>query len=219
MPSPGLLPAALIPRWLGLCARLSGRDSAPCARVLLTRLEAVYTTPPRAYHTLDHACDCVCAFDHFSSLAADADLVEWALWLHDSVYVAGSPDNEAKSAAISGEFLDLLGAAPGAAERAHELIMATRHTGEPLSGDAALIADVDMSILAAEAEVYTRYTAGIRLEYAFASEDRYRSGRAAFLRSLLARPAIYFTSELRARFEAPARVNIQNELHALGLPK
>ena len=209
-------PAASIQRWAVLCASIAGRDNTPLARELFTRLERLYATPPRVYHTLDHAHDCIQTFDRFAALAADALLVEWALWLHDVVYVPGKADNEADSAAVSSEFLAALGAPHNATIRADELILATRHTGEPLSGDAALVADVDMAILAAEPAVYARYAAGIRAEYAFAGEDQYRNGRAAFLRSLLARPVIYVTPDMRGVFEAPARDNVRRELLRLG---
>ena len=46
-------------------------------------------------------------------------------------------------------------------------------------------------------------------------EPDFRAGRAAFLRSLLARPAIYHRAQLRERFETPARRNIAAEIDDL----
>ncbi len=206
-------------RWTQLCERVSAPlsraphagERADRAGSLFAQLEGLYAHPPRAYHSLVHIADCLKKLDEFAGLARDPVVVEWALWLHDCVYEPTRKDNEARSAEVSARFLGELGADARLAETAGAHIMATRHIGEHLSGDAALVADIDMSILAAEGSAYDRYTAAIRSEYSFASDEDYRKGRGAFLASLLARGAIFHTHEFRGRFEARARANLARE--------
>ncbi len=198
-------------RWLNLCDRLSPKGPALGAD-LFDELSLAYARPARAYHSLDHVTACLCVLDEVRSLATKPDTVEWALWLHDAVYDPTRHDNEAQSAELSSTFLRRLEASESLIAAAHAAILATRHTGEPLVGDAALVSDIDMSILASEPDAYDRYTQAIRDEYAFVSDERFVAGRSAFLRSLLARPAIFHLSALRARWESAARGNLEREL-------
>ena len=62
---------------------------------------------------------------------------------------------------------------------------------------------------------YAAYAAAIRAEYAWVEEARYRSGRAAVLRSFLDRPAVYRTPALHAAWETTARINLAAELGSL----
>lgn len=217
-------------RWIQLCERIAetvpggtipgGTGSSPVnrgelAQSLFIRLKQLYATPPRSYHTLSHIADCLGRLDEFGAFAHDPILVEWSLWLHDCIYEPARRDNEERSADISTEFLGQLGARPRTAQSAATLIMATRHTGELLAGDAALVSDIDMSILAARPETYDAYAAGVRSEYDFASDAEYRRGRGVFLSALLARGPIYHTAEFRVRFEGAARANLAREIAAL----
>lgn len=198
-------------RWLNLCARLSPKGPTLGAG-LFDELTLAYARPARAYHSLDHVASCLRVLDEVRSLAGEHTTVEWALWLHDAVYDPTRHDNEARSADLSSAFLQGLEADDSLIAASHAAILATRHTGEPLAGDLALVADIDMSILASGPDAYDRYTQAIRHEYAFVSSERFVSGRSAFLRSLLARPAIFHLPTLRARWESAARGNLQREL-------
>lgn len=205
-------------RWMTLCGRVGEPGSgvpAALASELFDELEELYSTPPRAYHSLTHVGDCLRTLEGVRGLADDADIAEWALWLHDCVYDATRKDNELQSAEVSTAMLGRLGAPSAVATAAAAMIMGTRHTGEPLTGDAALVADIDMSVLASDAEAYRRYAAAVRAEYSFVPESEFRKGRAAFLESLLGRVAIYHRAELRQRFEAAARRNIAAEVAEL----
>ena len=100
-------------------------------------------------------------------------------------------------------------------ERVRELIMVTRHQPPIGPGDDALIADIDMAILAAEFAAYDEYAAAVRTEYGFASDAQWRKGRGEFLKGLLARPAIFLSPPGRA-LEGAARANLGRELAMLG---
>lgn len=200
-------------RWVTFCGSLGAGGPA---RAMYETIEALYSHPRRMYHNLDHVGDCLEVFDEFGG-AQEPVSVELALWLHDCIYEAGRVDNESMSAEVAAMFGRELSLSPPVVVRVQDLILATRHAGEArrLEGDAALMADVDLAILAAPQEEYDRYAAAIRVEFGFAPDEDYRKGREGFLRTLLARPEIYHTDRFRVRCEAKARGNIEREI--LGL--
>lgn len=215
---------ALSARWLRLCAVLARHDSAASAgasaesraELLWHVLAALYAHPPRVYHTLGHAAACLPWLDTIRPLVGNVAEVEFALFLHDSVYVPGRADNEARSAEIATMFLARLG--PGAVRHAGavtQLILATRHDGTVLSGDAALLADIDLAILGSLPDEYDAYAAAIRAEFGHVDDSGFRAGRAQFLRRLMQRPRIYHSTWAAECFEAAARANLGRELAQL----
>lgn len=203
-------------RFEALCTHLAPLAvQASSLHALSHILRALYDHPPRAYHSLTHITTCLDTLDTDRHLASEPDLVEFALFLHDCVYDAPARDNETRSADIAVTMLRELGAPDHTIAAVRTLILATRHTGEPLSGDEALVADIDMAILASPSAEYDAYSRAIRSEFAFAPDTDYRTGRAAFLRSLLARPAIFHTDLIREALEFRARANIARELGTL----
>ena len=194
-------------RWLSFAPRI-GDAGDPTS--LWVRLERMYASPPRAYHTLHHVGEVLQALDRVRAAAERPGEIELALWWHDAVYDARRTDNEERSAALTAIVAQELGAPDEAADRAHGLVMATRHTGEPLQGDAALIVDIDLSILASEESAYDAYAAAVRAEYAHVADADFRAGRAAFLTKMLERPRIFRTRALGG-LETRARGNISRE--------
>lgn len=81
--------------------------------------------------------------------------------------------------------------------------------------DTALFLDLDLSVLAAPADVYDRYAEQIAQEYAWVPDALYRQGRAQVLASFLQRDHIYFTPSLRLLWEAAARANLQREVRRI----
>lgn len=199
-------------RWLSLCSRIGHGSNA---HALGSRLESLYLQPVRAYHSLNHIAACLNIFDRHRAIAAQPDALEFSLWLHDCIYDPRSQDNEAQSAAVAGTMLLNLGAPESIRESVTRLILATLHTGDPLHCDAALIADIDLSILGSPPAAYSEYAAAIRTEYSFAPDPAYRTGRAAVLQTFLARPNVFHTHEFRQLYEAQARANLERELRSL----
>ena len=78
-----------------------------------------------------------------------------------------------------------------------------------------LLSDADLAILAAPAQRYRDYVAAVREEYAAVTDPDFRAGRAAILRDLLAKPALFHTEVARARWEDRARANVVAELAEL----
>ncbi|MFT3683549.1 MAG: hypothetical protein QM783_01275 [Phycisphaerales bacterium] len=199
-------------RWHKLADRLNARESAD---PLFDALDALYAHPPRPYHNLTHIAACLDLLDQHRNLTKQPEAVELALWMHDCVYVPGRKDNEERSAKIARVFANQMNIDAATTDAIEQWILATRHTSAPTTPDESLILDIDMSILAAAPADYDTYTRNIRTEFAFATDEQFKAGRGAFLRTLLTHPAIFFTPELHARFEQPARANIQRELAAI----
>ena len=181
-------------------------------------LAEAYRSPGRCYHTLSHAESVVDA-----ALAIHADGDAWATvvlaaWFHDAVYDALGPRgaNEGASAVLARRALQDLGATLAATGEVCRLICLTvDHDPAPADRAGALLADADLSTLAADQDVYDAYAAGIRAEYAHVADDDYRDGRRAVLRSFLDRPTIFRTLAGRERWESRARINISHELSTL----
>lgn len=193
-------------RWMKLC-RTVGLDGSDEWMNLLTG----YEDPTRAYHNAGHIRDCLEQLDHHSSLADDLLALEFAIWFHDLVYDSKATDNEARSAEMAERFLS----ETPICSKVGELIMATRHAVEVLSGDSRLIVDIDLSILGRYESDYDRYAEGIRREYAWVTDGDYAKGRSRVLSGFLQRAWIYSTQPFRDRYETQARLNMQRELDRL----
>jgi predicted metal-dependent HD superfamily phosphohydrolase len=144
-----------------------------------------------------------------------------ALVFHDAVYVPGRADNEQASATLARETLSAMCGIPEMElESIERMILATRdHHGlsGTLSADEVAILDLDLSVLGASREEYSRYARQIHDEYvpAAATEMRFRIGRTEFLQRALAMPFVFLTEEGRHRWDAAARANIAWEIAEL----
>ena len=92
------------------------------------------------------------------------------------------------------------------------------HRPEPEDRNGQVLSDADLAVLAAAPERYAGYVAGVRAEYAHVADDDFRSGRAAVLRDLLAKPALFHTAAARGLWEERARANVTRELAELAEP-
>ena len=194
--------------WSGLGASgdgLAARDA----------LLAAWGEPQRRYHTLRHLRDCLALLEPHLALAEHPAEVEIALWFHDAVYDTKAEDNEARSAQRADEALAGAGVPLATVQRVHALVMVTRHDAMPDSADERLLVDVDLAILGAEPAAYERYRTAVRAEYAHVTGDQWRAGRAAVLRSLLAKEPLYRTPTARDRWTTQAHRNLRAELATL----
>ncbi len=182
---------------------------------LYSALMARYAEPHRRYHTVQHLDECFVQFDGARHLADHVPEVELALWFHDAVYDVPARDNEERSAAWARDVVIELGVARSVGERIHQLILATKHDAAPTTDDEALLVDVDLAILAAPVERFDEYERQVRQEYSWVPGFLFRRKRREILESFLARPQIYFTAQLRARYEAAARANLARSIARL----
>ncbi len=213
-------------RWDDLCARVGAFKTVEESDLTFDMLQTLYAHPVRAYHNLDHIAHVLSEFDAVRALADDPDCVEFSLWMHDCVYFAERPDNEDRSADAATMIAGLLGCAAPFVATVRSLIAVTRHSIVPARGDWALVADLDLTILAADwspqppgegtkAVGYDAYRRAIRQEFGFATDEQYRVGRIAFLNRMLDKERIFHTAYFYKRLESRARDNLYRELDEL----
>lgn len=176
-----------------------------------------YQQRGRHYHNLQHIEAMLRLCDEHEHQLLQPHNVRLAIWFHDAVYVSRRADNEERSAALALRSTARLGRP--AVDAAHMILATKRHrleeTSIELQPDTAWFLDFDLAILGAAPAVYDAYAQAIRREYAWVSARAYAEGRAKVLRAFLERPRLYFTDELRARWEKQAQVNLLRELGQL----
>ena len=163
-----------------------------------------YSEPTRAYHTLQHINE---GIGHLKTVRTVPPEIPIAWWFHDAFYDPKRQDNEDKSAAWASA---VLGKTPLAA-KVEQAILATKLG--TAAGEARLIVDVDLAILAAPEPRYSEYEAQIRREYAFVDDATYRTERQKVLRGFTGRAYIYATPEFR-NLETRARKNLERSINA-----
>jgi predicted metal-dependent HD superfamily phosphohydrolase len=187
----------------------------PPVDAIFVAVLARYAEPGRRYHTLQHIDECFERFSESRFLTAHPGELILALWFHDVIYDPRASDNEATSAAFASQVLDEAGVESGRRQLVEELILATRHEAAPISEDMKLMVDIDLAILGAKAPRFEEYELQIRQEYSWVPPLLFRRRRAGILKAFLDREFIYSTALFRARFEVPARRNLQRSLERL----
>jgi predicted metal-dependent HD superfamily phosphohydrolase len=200
-----------IERWLATCARLGLRNVDSEHRKLLR----TWKSWGRHYHSQKHLDACLRQFSSAHFLAAEPAEVELALWFHDAIYRSWRRDNELRSSVWAHMFVVTHGGRHDVAARVSSHVMATAHVEGPLSGDAALVVDIDLSILGQPRTVYDEFETNVRREYWWVPKRRYAAARTAVLKSFLDRPSIYHLEMFRERYEVPARENLTHAVAAL----
>lgn len=199
-------------RWQSLWRELGASDSDD---ELFRRLVACYSEPHRKYHTMQHLEECFAHFEGVRSFAEHASEVEFALWFHDAIYNTKKKDNEERSAEWARDSALSAGLAVDQAGRIFELVMATMHNAVPEGRDAAVLVDIDLGILGADAARFDEYEVQVREEYSWVPGPLYRAGRRKILQEFAKREHIYSTEYFRAEYEARARDNIARSLARL----
>ncbi len=199
-------------RWDSLCHRVGAAGLTGEMDMAYEMIVTMYANPPRAYHNLDHIGDCLTFYDGVRMLAGDRDEIEFALWMHDSIYFPMRSDNETRSIDAAGMVAALLGCPPAFVGRVRELIAVTQHDEPPFDADSGIMADVDLSVLGGTEEAYERYRLSIRAEFGEVRDELFNEGRRAFLERMLDREYIYSTLFVREAIEDRARENLEREL-------
>lgn len=204
-----ILKETLKAKWSNLCQRLNISDNLATFENLLNH----YSEPPRAYHTLNHIHSCLQELDSVKSLLNNPEAVELAIWYHDIIYTIGQIDNEEKSAKIAVQFCQKNNLAPDFTKQVEEHILATKHSLAIDNSDSQYLADIDMSTLGKQADLFDKYEEQIHQEYlTLYSENDYQKGRIIFLETILEH-RIYLTDFFNNKYEQTARNNIQRTLN------
>ena len=198
-------------RWRHVCSALDLTNS-DAVREKLLRSWAGWG---RHYHTTAHLTACLREFDTARGLSARPAEVELALWFHDAIYRPYRSDNEIRCAAWATAFMRSHGASIDATTRVRDLVLATQHNTGDMTGDCALVTDVDLSILGQSQVAYDEFERNVRREFWWVPKKRYARARTRVLRSFLSRPTLYFWPSFRDRCETAARDNLERAIATL----
>lgn len=189
---------------------------------MVAALRRRHAEPQRHYHDWTHVTALARGFAENRDLFVHERPVALAILYHDAIYDPASGTNEMDSAALlsaerAGEAADTL-------VLAATMVRATADHAVPAeltaakADDCAAFLDLDLGILAAPPEIYDRYAAGVRAEYAALPDAMWRMGRAAVLSGFLAKDRLFLTDRFHNAWDEPARANIKRELDALSPP-
>lgn len=182
------------------------------ARDLVTR----YEEPHRRYHDRRHLAATLDWIDRLARPEHDLFVVRLAAWFHDAVYAIPprQVSNEEASARFALTQLSRCGLEQEDLNEIARLIRLTAtHRVNSADGDAALLCDADLAILAADPDAYRAYVADIRAEYSRYSDADFARGRLEVLRDLGVR-TVFHTSAGRG-LETRARANLVAEAYEL----
>ena len=130
-------------------------------------------------------------------------------------YDTRASDNEEESARWARDVVVASGGPPLRRAGSTTSIIATKHDSDSIRGDAALVADIDLTILGSLPDRFQIYDRQIRQEYAWVPEPDFREARLRILEGFLARPTIYLTGPFRRKYEAQARENLETAVAEL----
>ena len=99
----------------------------PAPADLQAELMAAWSEPQRHYHDQRHLRECLALWTRWRGHCPRAGEVAVALWFHDAIYDPQASGNELNSAAWAARSLVRAGADSDAAQRVHDLVMATQH--------------------------------------------------------------------------------------------
>lgn len=206
--------AADRPAWRRLAGQWDATvaDTPDIALELLSR----WSAPGRAYHGLGHLS---AVLDRLTALADGGAQVTRsvivAAWFHDAVHDGQTPADELASAQLAATLLDGVLSPAETAEVGRLVRLTIDHVTASDDAPGQALCDADLGVLGGSPQEYLEYTVQVRQEYASVPEAAFRSGRAAILRAILDRPAIYRTQSARQLWEEAARRNVTAELDRL----
>ena len=200
---------------------------------MLAPLLRRYAEPHRRYHTWDHIAACFQALGkladappHYAAVSVAPKLphlgscaVSLAILYHDAIYDPMASDNEEKSALLlleeRGKYVapsdrDIRAAAYAIRLTKYSAPPEALLTSAPPDGDktAAILHDVDLSILGSPPETYAAFERFIQLEYPSVPAGKYFRARKLILQSFLDRPSIYQLPAAKRLWEDAARENL-----------
>ena len=212
-------PQWLLPAYLRSVKAVGGTASVEAIREAGERLVVMWSSPDRRFHNLKHAIDVLARVDELADESHNPDIMRLAAWYHGCVFSSATEqtykrnggEDEVASAAYAAKDLHGLGVPDAVTDRVCALILnLKRHNLAHDDIDALALNDADLGTLAVNPQQYKRYRELVREEYAHIPDERYLRGRATIISKLLSRETL-FSSPLGARWERPARQNLQAE--------
>lgn len=182
---------------------------------MYAKLRRLYRQKHRHYHNFNHIKACLDKLDEVFYFLDRPFEVELALWLHDAVYDTTKNDNEVQSAFMAESFLQSHNVKTKVIDRIWDLIMVTYDHSQCETNDEAFLIDIDLSILGQSEEEYSEYDKQIKEEYKWVHPDVYNRERKRILTKFSNMKHIYQTKYFRDKYEAQARINLQNSINEL----
>lgn len=188
---------------------------------IVSRLRRIYGSPLRGHHDWDHIEYMIDILDEHAGRIHEMGMLRRAVWFHDAVCDSRAHDNEERSAQLAREWLSDI-CPDWMLDDIDTAILATKRHLLPLTlarpefvSDVAWLLDADLAILGDEPARFDAYDRGTRFEYAWASDEDWAAGRSGFMQTLLDRPTIFHTKEMRMEREEQARSNIARLIASL----
>ncbi|MFH1174344.1 MAG: N-methyl-D-aspartate receptor NMDAR2C subunit [archaeon] len=175
----------------------------------------LYGQPQRHYHTLEHIGEMLLDYERAKHLVQHPQALLLAIFYHDSIYRPGSKDNEECSADLASNVLREAHAEEQLISKVDSLILTTKKHPVVVSGDAAILSDLDIAILGMPPDRFGAYDCAIREEFAFTPYGKYVGARIAVLEGFLARQHIFHLPLFRQAYEGQARANVHRLLGEL----
>ena len=208
----------LLALFVNTCRSAGARASAVDVEAAGIDLLRRWTEPHRSYHNLTHLDEVLSRLDEIEH-ADDGQLdpsVRLAAWWHYAVYAGRPGRDEAESADLARRELVALAVPREVGDHTADLVLTTAGHDPPADDAGAhALCDADLAVLAAGADRYAGYAAGVRSEYAHVPDAHFRRGRAAVLADLLSRAHLFRTQHGLLHWEASARVNLAREIAEL----
>ncbi len=178
-------------------------------------ITAHYNETNRKYHNLTHIEKCLSHYEQTVDFLDSPLTVEAAIWFHDIIYDTKASDNEEKSAEFAASLLSDIGMRASDAAGVSRLILSTKHTSVPDDNDSKYMVDIDLSILGAPEEEYSRYESAIAEEYSWVPVQVFADKRTEILTGFLEREHIFNTEVFQTKYELSARKNIKRAIDML----
>lgn len=216
-------PQWLLPAYVRSVKSLGATAPVEDLRAAGERLIEMWGSPDRRFHNLRHAIDMLARVDELADESHNPDIMRLAVWYHGCVFSSSSEEtyrrnggeDEVASAAYAAEDLSALGVPDKVVDRVCALILnLKRHNLAPNDIDALALNDADLGTLAVEPQQYKKYREQVRAEYAHIPAEHYLRARLTIIGKLLGRETL-FSSPLGARWELPARENLEAEKRRL----
>ncbi len=185
------------------------------ADAVFDRLVAVYRTPGRYYHTVEHGLEVATTVRTLTDglSATDVDDLTLAAWTHDAHFDsdASGDENESRSAGLAQRAAQEMGYGPDRARRVGALVRVSSHTVRPANNLEAMLCDADLATLAKPWPDYCADVANIRAELRIDDDAAWRTTRLGMLAFFDDKDPLYYGPESVRRWETNAIENRRRE--------
>lgn len=171
-----------------------------------------YEEKHRHYHNLEHVQYLIDQINELELIRRDRLILIYTAFYHDVIYTPGSTQNEVKSSEFAINQLTQLKVDVSIIRSVERSILATsNHKSDNTLTQ--LFLDIDLSILAASAVRYKKYSKAIKMENIAFPACLYQFNRKRFIQKTLKKSQIFLTDLYLSRYELLARKNLINELN------